>query len=181
MFQLAVEYPEPDDADEFGMWTGYRLPNERGAWHPLVARLYEYWLSVAPSGGGRLPGRQHIVPEDIAPLWSRLCLLDVSRTPLRYRYRFCGTELVRSFGREVTGRWLDDAHPQLIANPQSRDRFRFMAMTGHPTWRRGPPLWLRNTHHRTIETCIVPLASNGFAVDKMLGIVVSFDLTSREL
>jgi hypothetical protein len=179
MLQLAVIRDVANDADEFGAWTGYRIPDDRAAWHPLVVRLYEYWLDAAPAGC--LPGRQHIVPEDLAPLWSRLCLIDVTHRPLRYRYRFCGTELVRGFGCEATGRWLDEVHPQLIANPQSRERFRFMAFTGGATWRRGSPLWTRNADHRTIESCFVPLAADGLTVDKMLGVTVAFDSAGREI
>ena len=177
MLQLAVACALPVPPPTFGRWTGYCIPDDRDAWHPLVVRLYRYWLSVAP--GGRLPGRQHIIPEDIAPLWSRLFMLDVSRDPARYRYRFCGTELVRSLGREVTGAWLDEAHPQLAANPESRERFRFMAEMGGATWRRGAPLWNRDPDHRTIETCIVPLAGDGYTVDKLLGIAVVFDIAGR--
>ncbi len=166
-------HPAPDGAGEFGVWAGHRIPEDRSDWHPLVRRLYDYWRSVAPSG--RLPGRQHIVPEDIAPLWSRSWMLDVFREPLRYRYRLCGTEMVRSLGREVTGAWVDEIHPQLIANPQSRERFCFMAETGRATWRRGLPLWTRDPKHRLIETCIVPLARDGRTVDKMLAVSVLFD------
>src|SRR5947209_15482970 len=110
-------------AGDYGVWTGYQVPDDRTGWHPLVRRFYEYWASVAPADG--LPGRQHIEPEEIPALWSRMWLLDVSRDPLRYRYRLCGTEMVRSLGREVTGRWLDEAHPQLLDNPHSAGRFRF--------------------------------------------------------
>src|SRR5512135_2054733 len=138
----AIGDPAPIAVDQFGGWTGYEIPQDRADWHPLVRRLYDYWQSIKPPG--RLPGRQDLVPEDIAPLWSRAWMLDVFRAPLRYRYRLCGTETVRSLGREVTGEWLDEVHPALIANPQSRERFRFMAETGCPTWRRGPPLWTRD-------------------------------------
>ena len=163
----------PDAAAEFGVWTDYRIPQDRSGWHQLVCQFYDYWRSIAPPGG--LPGRQHIMPEAIAPMWSRLWMLEVFREPLRYRYRLCGTEMVRSLGREVTGAWLDEVHPQLIANPQSRERLRFMAETGCPTWRRGPPLWTRDPDHRMIETCIVPLAADGRIVDKMLAVSVLFD------
>ena len=179
MLQLAVKHTEAEAEGEFGPWTGYRVPEQRDGWHPLVNRLYRYWLSVAPPG--RLPGRLHIVPEDIAPLWSRLFLLDLYRDPLRYRYRLCGTELVRSLGREVTGLWLDDVYPQHLANADSRERFRFMVEEGRPTWRRGPPTWTRHPDHRTVETCIVPLATDGHTVDKLLGVVVSFDTAGRAI
>jgi hypothetical protein len=182
--QPAMPYGTPDGADEYGVWTGYRIPEDRADWHPLVRGLYDYWRSIAPDGqlpDGRLPGRQHIVAEDIAPLWSRLWMMDVFRSPLRYRYRLCGTEMVRSLGREVTGAWVDEIHPELIANPQSRERLRFMAETGCATWRRGPPLWTRDPKHRLIETCIVPLASDGRTVDKMLALSVLFDDEGRPI
>lgn len=164
---------------DFGIWTGYRIPADRDSWHPMVRRLYDHWLAIAPPG--RLPGRQHLVPEDIAALWSRMWMFDVSQNPLRYRYRVCGTELVRSVGYEVTGRWVDEVHPELIANPESRERFRFMTETGSATWRRGPVLWARDPEHRTVESCIVPLATDGSSVDKLLGMLVLFDSQGRQI
>ena len=161
------------DSGDYGVWTDYRIPEDRAGWHPMVRGFYEYWVSVSPPGG--LPGRQHIAPEEVPALWSRMWMLDVYREPLRYRYRLCGTEMVRSLGREVTGAWLDEAHPQLIENPQSRERFRFVAETGRATWRHGPPLWTRDPEHRTVETCVAPLAADGVRVDKILGLSVMFD------
>ncbi len=175
----AMDDPAAQPADEFGVWTGYQIPEDRTGWHPLVLRLYDYWRSVAPPG--RLPGRQDLVAEEIAPLWSRAWMLDVFRDPLRYRYRLCGTEMVRSLGHEVTGEWLDEVHPALIANPQSRERFHFMAETGRATWRRGLPLWTRDPKHQLIETLIVPLADDGQTVDKMLAVSVVFDSTGRPI
>ena len=83
MLQLASKQSLPehacvsDDSGDYGVWTGYQIPEDRTAWHPLVRRLYDYWVSVAPPGG--LPGRQHIAPEEIPALWSRLWMLDVYR------------------------------------------------------------------------------------------------------
>ncbi len=68
--------PQPDD--EFGVWAGYHIPEDRARWHPLMRRLYDYWRSLAPLG--RLPGRQNVVPEDIAPLWSRAWMLECFAT-----------------------------------------------------------------------------------------------------
>ncbi|MBV8492052.1 MAG: PAS domain-containing protein, partial [Alphaproteobacteria bacterium] len=96
--------PAAADRGDYGVWTGYRIPEDRSSWHPLVRALYDYWRSVSPPD--RLPGRQHIAPEAVPALWSRLWMLDVYRDPLRYRYRLCGTEVVRSLGREMTGQWL---------------------------------------------------------------------------
>jgi hypothetical protein len=181
MLQLVISdsqaMPTAGPDAEYGIWTGYRVPDDRSLWHPLVRDFYEHCMQVAPAG--KLPGRQHIHPEEIPAFLSRMWLLDVSRDPLRYRYRLCGTELVRSLGREVTGMWLDEAHPQIVENPESGDRFRFMVETGRPTWRKGPALWGRHPNHRTVETCVVPLAADGATVDKLLGFVMLFDSQGR--
>ena len=89
---------------DFGVWTDHCIPQDRSGWHPLVRQFYEHWLSIAPPG--QLPGRQHIEPEQMVPMLSRMWMLDVHRDPLRFRYRLCGTALVRSLNREVTGQWL---------------------------------------------------------------------------
>jgi hypothetical protein len=163
-------------AEDFGAWTDHCIPQDRSAWHPLVRQFYEHWPAVTPPHG--LPGRQHIVPEDIVALWSHLFMVDVNRAPLRYRYRFCGTELVRAFGREVTGCWLDEVHPEIV-NPVSRERFRYVVETGSATWRRGPPLWSRHSDHRIVESCLAPLAADGCVVDKIFGVVVPCDGSGR--
>src|SRR5436305_6834964 len=124
MSNVAIDHPSAGagagNADgDFGVWTGCRIPDDRADWHPLVRRFYEYWLSVKPAD--RLPGRRHIVPEELAPLWSRLRLIDVHRDPLRYRYRYCGSAIVQSLGREVTGWWLDQAHPEIVTSQESAD------------------------------------------------------------
>ena len=183
MLQLVISDSQPvpgiDPAGDYGVWSGYRIPEDRAGWHPRVCDFYDYWVSAAPAG--QLPGRQHIPPEEIPGFLSRMFLLDVFRDPLRYRYRLCGTELVRSFGRELTGIWLDEAHPQMVENPDSRERFRYMVEAGRPTWRKGAPLWTRHPDHRSLETCIVPLAADGATVDKLLGFCVMFDSQGRAI
>jgi hypothetical protein len=169
---------DPGTAD-FGVWTDHRIPDDRSSWHPVVCEFYDYWLAVAPPG--RLPGRQHIAPEDMIPLLSRFWMLDVYREPLRFRYRLVGTDITRSVQRELTGLWLDEAQPETMRNPVLRDRYRFIAETGKPTWRRGRTLWHRDPTHWLVENCLVPLATDGETVDKIIAISVMFDANDREL
>jgi hypothetical protein len=164
---------------DYGIWSDHRIPDNRASWHPLVRRFYEYWREAAPPG--RLPGRQHIAPEDIVPLLSRLWILDVFRDPLRFRYRLVGTDITRSVGRELTGMWLDEAQPESVQNINLRNRYRFILETGRATWRRGPTMWDRDPHHRVVENCLAPLASDGRTVDKILAVSVLFDANGREL
>jgi hypothetical protein len=167
------------ETEDFGIWTGHRIPDDRSSWHPSVRRFYEYWRAAAPPG--RLPGRQHIAPEDIVPLLSRLWILDIHHNPLRFRYRLAGTDVTRSVQRELTGRWLDEAQPESVQNAELRDRYRFILETGLPTWRRGPTLWDRDPNHRLVENCLAPLATDGETVDKIIGLSVTFDANGREL
>src|SRR5947207_12772678 len=119
MLQLVVDHTRTmgnraaQAAAEFGVWSGYHIPDNRAHWHQLVRQLYDYWLSIAPDGplpGSRLPGRRHIVAEDTTALRSRPGLLDVYRHPLRCRSRLCGTEMVRSPRPAVPRPLLDDVH-----------------------------------------------------------------------
>jgi hypothetical protein len=163
----------------YGAWTNHQIPEDRSGWHPLVRRFYEYWLSVAPPG--RLPGRQHVRPEEIVPLLSRLWMVDVLRNPLRFRYRLAGTNIIDAIGCELTGRWLDEVQPEVIATPMAIDRYRFVAETGRATWRYGPIYWKRDPAQRSIETCMVPLATDGTIVDKLFAVSVAFDANGREI
>jgi len=167
------------DARDYGVWTEHRIPDDRSSWHPLARQFYEYWLSVAPTG--RLPGRQHIAPETIVPLLSRLWMLDVFRDPLRFRYRLVGTDITRSVQREMTGLWLDEVQPGSVLNVNMRDRYRFIVETARPTWRRGPTYWQRDPTHRIVENCVVPLATDGETVDKIIAVSVMFDTSGCEL
>ena len=164
---------------DFGVWTGHRIPDDRSAWHPAVRQFYEYWRSIAPPD--RLPGRQHIAPEDIVPLLSRLWMLDVFRAPLRFRYRLVGTDITRSVRRELTGLWLEEAQPESVQNVNLRDRYRFILETGKATWRRGPTLWDRDPTHRLVDNCLAPLATDGRTVDKIVAVSVIFDAGGREI
>jgi PAS domain len=173
-------FSEPDLArtGDFGPWTDYRIPADRSGWHPDCRRFYEYWSSVAPAPGC-LPGRRHVSPTEIVPLLPRVWMLDVVRAPLRFRYRLVGTAEVSTLGRDLTGQWVDEAHPNFADNPYLGNRYRFMAETGRPTWRRGPVRWGHDSEHRSVENCMVPLASDGATVDIIFAISVVFFKTGQ--
>jgi hypothetical protein len=152
--------------EAFGLWTRHEIPADRSAWHSLVAQCHDYWRRIAPPG--RLPGRQHVWPGDMVPYLPHVWLLDVVREPLRFRYRLIGTAEVRVLGTDLTGRWLDEVHGETWDDPSVRDRLRFMAETGRPTWSRSPVLWGPDRSHQIIENCLLPLAADGHTVDMIL-------------
>jgi hypothetical protein len=90
--------------------------------------------------------------------------------------------MVRTLGGEVTGRWLDEVHPQSTANPSSRERFRILAEQARPSWRRGLPHWVRAApEYRIVESCLVPLAGDGVTVDIVMAMSMLFDGGGRQL
>jgi hypothetical protein len=74
--------------------------------HAAVKELHSYWQSIAPEG--KLPGRQHIDPVDIALLLPNIWLLEVHREPLRFWRRLVGTKIEEYSGRSLTRGWLHD-------------------------------------------------------------------------
>ena len=159
-------FPMSGRAGGYGIWTGHEIPPDRSTWQNLVGQCYDYWRRIAPQGG--LPGRQHIWPGDMVAFLPQAWLLDVARDPLRFRYRLIGTAEVRVLGADLTGRWLDEVHSETWNSPAVRDRLRFIAETGKPTWGRSPVLWGPERRHQIIENCLLPLAADGTTVDMIL-------------
>lgn len=137
---------------------------------PRLRRLYDYWLSVHPPGGG-LPGRQHIDPCDIAPLLRWIWMMDVHREPLRFRYRLLGTEQVSAMGRDFTGRWIDEAHEQFVSSV-SHAQYVTSVERGEIGYLKGSPPYHVTKDFVQVERLLVPLARNGGDVDILLAITV---------
>jgi hypothetical protein len=154
-------------------------PSERARWNPKVRRLYDYWASLHPERG--LPGRQHLDPTAIPQLLSNLLLLDVQHEPYRLKYRLVGTRIVARLGHEVTGRWLDEIHPQWHDEPEHFEGLRQVVEEQMPVWRRGPPLIRKDSQVAEVEQLVLPLARNGETVDILLAISIGYRIDGDEL
>ena len=180
----AAHKPDPPElagsVTALTVWQVCDGATDRSAWNPLIARFFEYWLSIAPAG--RLPGRQHFDPLDIAELMPRAWILDVVREAgrARFRYRLVGTREVQTLQREVTGQWLDEAHPHLNGSPQGFARFHFIAESGKPTYRKGRVTFVHHKDDRIVENCILPMARDGATVDMIAGCSVLYRSTGKE-
>lgn len=135
-----------------------------------LRQLYDYWRSIAP-GEGLLPGRQHFDPLDIPALLPWVWLLDVHRHPLRFRYRVTGTEHRRVSGRDATGWWMDELHPD-FERFASYAEFVALAERGALSYRKGQPMFRLSEEVREMERVMMPLARNGRDVDMLLAITV---------
>mgnify|MGYP003675869888 CR=1 FL=1 len=135
-------------------------------WHPDIGAIYAYWDAIRPAPE-RLPARRHLDPAAIVRLLPDIWMLDVHRDPFRMRYRLVGTAVVAAHGRELTGQWFDEAHPNL--GPEYYKRYQDVVETHRPSWRRGPPfLDQRSRMLRIVENIVLPLAEDGATVDILL-------------
>jgi hypothetical protein len=138
-------------------------------WHPVVRGVYEYWLSILPAVG--LPGRQHVEPCAIPRLLPYVFLIDVERSPLRFRYRLVGTAYFQLMGRELTGCYLDEVHPTFGGEVQQH--YTALVEQRQPVYRKGQVMFAVETKRFLgMERIIVPLARNGCDVDMVLGGIV---------
>jgi hypothetical protein len=146
---------------------------DRQALHPKIARALAYWRTIHPAPGV-LPGRQHFDPMAIPDVLPGVWLLDVQHAPFRLRYRLAGTRIVEVFGREITGAWFDEAHPEVAREPGYLDRYQNVVTTHEPSWRRGKPrLWARRGCSE-LENVVLPFAGDGAQVDMLMVVTVIY-------
>ena len=60
-----------------------------------------YWLAIRPVPG-QLPGYQHFQPLELSPYWPWMWIFNVHHLPLRFSYRFIGSEHMRAMELEAT-------------------------------------------------------------------------------
>src|SRR5581483_7413897 len=77
--------------------------------HPRLVGLHRYW--DAKRGGRDMPSRDDLDPVEMAPYLGHVFLIDVESNPRRFRFRLIGTEIVLSYGRELTGKYTDAVTP----------------------------------------------------------------------
>jgi hypothetical protein len=127
--------------------------------------LFAYWASRRQ--GGRLPCRASIHPAHFKRLLPTISLIDVRNNPRSYRLRLAGTGLYGVYGREITGRTLEEIYNGAAAEYWRAELDRVVserrpAVGLHSLAWRGAPhlsiLWLR-----------LPLSTNGTDVDMILG------------
>lgn len=142
------------------------LSVDTSAWHPGLAQLYRYWVTLSEPGLCA-PLRRRFDPVAVPQLLSHLWMLDIQHEPdFRLRYRLLGTRVEQVLGRALKGQWLDECHPW-AKHPTYFARFREVMDTGVPNWRKGPPMFWHDKVS-VIENVILPLSEAGQRVDYFL-------------
>jgi hypothetical protein len=136
-----------------------------GPRHRKLLSLLEYWMEK--KAGRFAPARRDIHPEEMRELLPHVFLVDVEERPIRFRFRLVGTDIVQSFGIDLTGRYIEeldfsDRPPSMLAC------YAAVVTTREPSchavhFTRG------SGRHLSYERMILPLSSDGTAVDMLLG------------
>lgn len=133
--------------------------------------LFAYWASLRD--GALLPGRRHLDPGGIKRLLPTVSLIDViPQAPgtgaLEFRMRLAGTGLYGVYGREITGKRLTDIYNSAAAEYWRTELGKVVA-DRRPAVGVHSLAW-RGASHLSILWLRLPLASDGQAVDMILGL-----------
>lgn len=139
--------------------------------------LFGYWSSL--KRGPRLPARRDIHPADFKRLLPMVSLIDIQEASQGFRLRLAGTGLYGIYGREITGRRLEDIYNSAAAAYWRQELGR-LVVERKPAVGLHSLAW-RGASHLSILWLRLPLADNGADVDMILGydavIGVNQDLT----
>jgi hypothetical protein len=127
--------------------------------------IFAYWASLRRSG--RLPGRADIDPADFKRHLPTVSLVDVLDGPRDFRMRLAGTGLYGVYGREITGKTLDEIYASGAAEYWRAELDKVVA-------EKRPGVGVHNfawrgAGHLSILWLRLPLAANGADVDMILG------------
>jgi hypothetical protein len=145
---------------------------------PQLRTLAELWASKR--GSQALPCRSDFSDDDLRPWFGNLLMVDVVEGPHRFRFRLMGTSLVDAAHRELTGKFFDEADISGY-EPDVLDDYAEVVRTGVPfckTRHYNPAPGTFMDHWRVYERLLLPLATDGKAIDRILG--CSYPLGDRQ-
>ena len=143
--------------------------------HSRLAALARLWSRKA--SGKRLPAREDFDPAELRPWLGRLMLLDVVENGKDFRYRLHGTSLVELFGEDLTGCAVGELDLKRRSTLMAEYRKAFE--TRSPQY--VPSKALAEKEHLHIAKLVLPLASDGERVDKLMVSVYSLSAYERSL
>ncbi|MEZ5666861.1 MAG: PAS domain-containing protein [Alphaproteobacteria bacterium] len=131
---------------------------------PELAALHATWQSIA--AGDSLPSRAQIGPESLKPWLRNVELVDIERSPLRFRRRLVGTKIVDYQGTDHTGRYFDEDMSSVVDGGELDD-YAVCAERGVPVHRTDRSFDEAGDLVRW-ERLLLPLARDGRVPDMIL-------------
>lgn len=131
---------------------------------PRLEKLYAYWRKKR--GDRAMPARRDIDPLDVRELMGNLTLIDVRPETMEFRFRLAGSRIVDLFGKELTGRGVDEAR-FLGKRPPFERQCGAVLESKEPSF----IIILMGVEHRRMvyRQLLLPLSSDGENIDIMLG------------
>jgi hypothetical protein len=153
----------PPIVDEAALDPTIKAPGN----HPQLQALHRYWLERC--SGPLLPARRAIDPIDLKSCLANLLLIDVGEPPRRYRYRLFGTGLVTLYGREMTGKFVDEINDDAVRGAAFQAYDEVIA--------RHAPIFSTLTFvidYRRIsyDRLLLPLAADGHTITMVMGAII---------
>lgn len=133
-----------------------------------LQRLFVLWSEVA-TASGKPPSKDFVDAEKFGDLMDWLFLYRVDRHPLRFFYLVSSPKLVRRFGFDMTGKYVDE-HPDPAARKGILANFTAVVSTGKPHGRSSVRRLF--DHDMTTEALVLPLAGPGGVIDHLLALQV---------
>lgn len=131
---------------------------------PKAVALYQYWN--ARRGIRPMPTRADIDPLEMRQWLPRLTLVDVGQDASSFTYRLVGTQIVDLLGVNPTGRLVETAWPEEMAD-HVVEGYHQVAETRKPLFCQQINSWLED-QTPTAWAMRLPLSSNGEDVDMIL-------------
>ena len=145
---------------------------------PQLRTLAELWASKRRDDA--IPCRSDFSDDDLRPWFGNLLMVDVVDGTHKFRFRLMGTSLVDAACRELTGKFFDEADISGY-EPDVLDDYAGVLQTRAPvckTRRYSPAPGTFMEHWRIYERLLLPLATDGSTIDRILG--CSFPLADRQ-
>lgn len=141
----------------------------------ILTALVDHWRQSA--GDKAMPARADLDPAGLGSVLGHAFLIDVGRKPLTFRIRLIGTKIEETFGRYQAGRLIDDPAARYFESDNLADYASTVVherphfTCGEAQSAAGMPI--------NFMRILLPLSSDGVAVDMILGGVVTSTATGE--
>lgn len=133
-----------------------------------ITALVRHWSRL--KGSRPMPRRDEIDPADIKDLLPHVMLVDLEVEPFRVHYRLVGTEVVAWSKFDFTGRYLDEVDfSDMDGNDIFTEGYRQLHRSGLPQFARIHTFEFQDSV-LFYEAALLPLSSDGTAIDKAIAI-----------
>lgn len=130
-----------------------------------LQRLFAYWQTLGRDG--RIPSRRDIDPVEIPDLLPNIFLLDVVGDAEDFVFRLAGTLVEDAFSMPLRGKSITEIQ-RLAGTDVPVAHHIEVARGGGPRYREGK-MRVAGREHWKIQRLLLPLASDGRAVDVLMG------------